>query len=198
MALAHLIRCWPERDKSSLWRLVHPSAAGFAAGLAGFWAWGLSIAPSTFIRDHMRDHLVDRVIHANPLGYQGYPALLALWLELLEHTAWVLLPVGLGMLVYDLWLQRGRAARTLEPSRGTWLLWIAVTAIAFTIVDWRMTKHLIPLLLPLLIASAPLRGAGFWRRLVPVYALGFALLLNVPELSRLVGDFVSFVVTPAW
>jgi hypothetical protein len=173
---------------------LHPALIGFAAGLLLFWIWGLLIAPAAFIQDHVLDHFVSRITHVNPLGYAGYATPAGLWMEFIAHTAYVLVPAALALLIHDLWVGRTDDA----SSRGVWLTWILLSGIAFTVIDWRMTKHLIPLTIPIVLAVTPARRAPLWRLSAAGVVLVVALVLNVSMLAALVRDFASFVVTPAW
>ncbi len=179
------LAAWEAYRKKDLRAALHPAAVGFAAGYALFWLYGLSINAGVFWLDHVRSHLLDRVIHHNPLGYGGYPGPAALWLEFTRNTGWLLLPLG-------------AAALAARPQRAAWAAWAAVTALAFTVVDWRQTKHLAPLLLPLFMAPAAWAAAE--RRGLRA-SVGVLLLLcawNLQAVWALCRDFAGFVVTPAW
>ena len=131
--------------------LFHPALLGFCAGTALFWVYGFAIDVGVFWQDHIRNHLLDRVTHQNPLGYSGYPSVAGLWTEFWKHTGFLLLPLGgasLVRLALSPSSSRGRAA-TDAPA---WLIWVVFTAVAYSVVDWRMTKHLMPMLLPLFLA----------------------------------------------
>jgi hypothetical protein len=130
----------------------------------------------------------------NPLGYGGYAPPAGLWIEFIRHTGYVVVPASLALLVYDLWSGRTRDA----ASRGVWLTWILIAGVAFTVIDWRMTKHIIPLIVPMVLALAPDRRAPAWRLAAAAAVLAVALVLNVSMLAGLARDFASFVVTPAW
>jgi hypothetical protein len=177
---------------------LHPVAVGFAVGTLSFWMWGLATAPGPFIDDHLRGHLIDRLTHHNPFDYGGYPTPTGLWAEFNAHTGYVLLPAGLFLIAWGLWRTRRAPASRTNPSLGPWLLWIALTAGAFTIVDWRMTKHLILLALPLCLGLVPGRVAARWRVALPVVAGILLVLLNAVSIAGLARDFQSFTVTPAW
>jgi hypothetical protein len=175
----------------------HPLIIGFALGMAIFWAFGLWWAPATFLKDHLRDHLLDRIAHQNPLGYVGYPRPLALWNEFLRHTGFVVVPVGLLVLTWDT-LRSTDSERQGEPLRGFWLSWVLLTAAAYTAVDWRMTKHLAPILLVVNLALVPSRGAPVWRWWLAALVWMFTIVWNIAALVTLSLDFANFVVTPGW
>ena len=175
--------------------LVHPAVIGFALGTMVFWAFGLWTNATAFVQDHVRHHVLDRIAHDNPLGYAGYPSAAALWSEFVAHTGYLLVPAGLAFLIVDL-RARGRAASVMR--RGTWLIYILVTAVVFTIVDWRMTKHLALIIMPLVLAVVPDRSAPRWRIAAAVVCLGLVALFQARDVIALARDFSSFVVTPQW
>ncbi|UPT74412.1 MAG: hypothetical protein M0D55_01290 [Elusimicrobiota bacterium] len=182
------LAAWRLREK----REIHPALLGFMAGTALFWAWGLAIDARVFWIDHVRSHLLDRIAHDNPLGYGGYPDPAELWLQLSRHTGYLLLPLGAWALADG--LRRGKERALLAP----WAAWMLMTALAFTVIDWRQTKHLMPLLLPLFLA--PARWASFGRdQLRATAAIMLALLAwNARAVAALCRDFAGFNVTPGW
>lgn len=177
---------------------IHPVVGGFAIGIALFWCLGLVVAPRAFLLDHLHHHLMDRITHVNPLGYHNYPSRLDLWLEFAGHTAWLLLPAGVLALAADLTGRSGVLRVEGRRTRLLWLTWMVITAVAFTAIDWRMTKHLVPMLLPLHLALVPDRRSARWRFALGVTALAIALIWNASELVSIRSDFGAFVVTPAW
>lgn len=193
----HLWRRWSDGPGSRDGAWVHPVAAGFVAGTTAFWVWGLWLSPDAFIADHIRGHLVDRVLHHNPLGYGGYLSPAGLWVEFMRHTGWLLLPGGLALLGLDLWRRQSGAGRFI-PDRPVWLAWMLVTAAAFTAIDWRMTKHVMPLALPLCLALTPGHRAARHRVAMAVAVCLVVLLLNAVDLRTLALTFDAFRVTPIW
>jgi len=198
--ILRLAPAWNE--KKAVRALFSPVAVGFAAGTLLFWAYGLATQPGAFWVEHVRGHLVDRVIHHNPLSYTGYPGWVGLWFEFWQHTGYLLLPLGIVALVF---LCIARPAGDEEPStvgwRGTaglWAVWMLLVAVAFTLVDWRQTKHLMRLLLPLHLSLA--RWAATSRKLLIVVGLLLLCLLawNLDSLQALAAWFEGFTVTPAW
>jgi hypothetical protein len=186
---------WSAFD-AGLRRRVVPICVGFAVGTLIFWSYGLGIAPLAFLTDHLGHHLFDRLRHHNPLGYTGYPSPLALWLEFGRHSGYLLLPVGTLLLAHD--VLRPAAGRRRGPATGVWLAWVVLLAAAFTVVDWRMTKHLVPILLPLHLSLVGAAAAPPWRRRLGWALSAWLLLWNIWTLRGLALDFASFDVTPAW
>jgi hypothetical protein len=179
----------------SLFRIpLHPVVLGFVFGSAAYWIYGMAINFDAFWVEHVQTHLADRLVHRNPLGYQGYPSPLQLWNEFWRHTGYVLLPLGALTLITG-------AADLREKTRSSlslWLTWSVLTAIVFSMVDWRMTKHLMPLMLPLHLA--PVEWATEHKRrlyLVGIVLLGI-LAWNCVTVYSLVADFEGFHVSPQW
>jgi len=192
--------------------LLHPLVLGFAAGEMAYWAYGLAIDPGTFWVEHVRTLLIDRIIHHNRFGYSGYPTVFGLWREFWQHTGYVLLPLGISALAWLCWVKYSQNGdcQASEPTRGwrgvfgLWAVWTLTTAVAFSLIDWRQTKHLTPLLLPL--HMAPARCAAVGRATSVFVGVVFAglLLWNLGMLNILVTDFPTrpdhpyFPITPAW
>ena len=134
--------------------ITFPTALGFAAGTALFWIHGLSTHPIVFWHDHLRNHLIDRLISTST----RYPPITILWQEISWHTGYVLMPVGLVLLVAI--VMGSSSAKPAENEThapqptGAWLIWLVATAAAFSFIDWRMTKHLMPMLPALYLAPA--------------------------------------------
>jgi hypothetical protein len=196
LGVSALASHWLGTSTAPWMRRMPIAAVGFALGTLLFWVWGLAIAPASFLRDHVHNHLIDRVTHVNPLGYGDYPTAAALWGEFNAHTGYLLLPVGALVLVADLFRRR-RAIPSL-PAPAIWLAYLTLTAIAFTVVDWRMTKHLMPLVPLLCLGLTPERGAPRWRVAVALTTWAVISVVNVTMLGTLVHDFAAFKVTPAW
>jgi hypothetical protein len=75
---------------------------------------------------------------------------------------------------------------------------MVLLAAAFTLIDWRQTKHLCPLLLPLVMAPAAWAGTGRVARIVVAVCLALLLLWNLGTLHDLAAEFHSFHISPAW
>ena len=176
--------------------LRHPTLIGFVAGTAIFWLYGLAISPRSFWIDHVHQHLVDRIIHRetwNVAELGGYPGVPALWLEFARDTGWLLLPLALASFAV-----LGRRTAVWRGTAGFWLAWTAVTAVAFSLVDWRQTKHLVILMLPLYLAPARAAAEGRAIRLTIAVVLVVLLALNLRTLAALASDFGALVKSPEW
>jgi len=176
--------------------LRHPTLIGFVGGTAIFWLYGLAISPRSFWMDHVHHHLVDRIIHRetwNVAELGGYPGVPALWLEFARDTGWLLLPLALASFAV-----LGRRTAVWRGTAGFWLAWTAVTAVAFSLVDWRQTKHLVILMLPLYLAPARAAAEGRAIRLTIAVVLVVLLALNLRTLAALASDFGALVKSPEW
>jgi hypothetical protein len=202
------------RLRSSDRTVLHPTFIGFIGGTALFWTHGLLIDASAFWKEHVRTHLVDRVVHLNPLGYSGYPTPTELWTEFSRHTGYTLVPLGLLALTATLLQQRqGVEPNAAEgPDHGvqslpqslaaitlrSWITWILVTGVIFSIVDWRMTKHLSPLLIPLFLLPAAWSKSGWIARIIVIGTFSGLCVWNVMVLREVMADFRFLTITPAW
>ncbi|GMV20839.1 MAG: hypothetical protein AMXMBFR57_07880 [Acidimicrobiia bacterium] len=177
------------------WHRTGGIVLAFAAGSAAFWIWGLLVNPGDFLADHVQHHLMDRITHDNPLGYEGYLSHLGLWREFGGHTGYLLLPVAILCACHDL-----RHACVPRDHTFTALLlsWTLVTAVVFTFVDWRMTKHISPLLVSLPLLLTPPRHAPRWRIAAAVITCVWSLAWYAGDIGVLLTNFEEFGVTPDW
>jgi hypothetical protein len=212
LSLAELIA--PSRPGGRLRVFGNPLGWGFVAGMMAFALWGWWINPAAFWRDHVRTHLIDRLTHHNPLGYGGYPSLAGLWFEFMENTGYLTLPlmaIGLGVSLARGWcrlcLGRRREETRERHSNGSgrietmvrgWFVWLVLSGIVWSLVDWRMTKHLMPALV-----TFPPLVALTWRlhprwRIVIAVTLAILTAFNALAIAGLFRDFTSVKPSPAW
>lgn len=173
---------------------THPAVLGFLAGTVAFWIYGLSVNAPAFLTDHVRHHLVDRVLHRNPWNTELdlYPSVGALWTELLRDTGTLFLPLAVAALVLIARRRHGPA------TTGFWMAWVVLVGVVFSVVDWRQTKHLV-LLLPVLVL-APARAARLSRaaRIAVLLAILVVLVLDLRLLALLASDFDALAKAPEW
>jgi len=211
------IGVWQLACKKGLRRaLLHPVVIGFLAGWLVYGIYGLSLAPSAFIHDHLQTHLVDRITRHNEYGYTGYLGPLSLWGELNAHSGYLLLPAGLVAMIALLWSSRRRGdSELLDPANlldrsndsarsrallpvGLCAIWTIILATLFMWTDWRQTKHVTPLLLlpPLMLARFT---AEHRRWLIPVLILLLSVLaIDLDLLRHAAEHFDTIPITPAW
>jgi hypothetical protein len=192
-----LKRQWRQAIHSAL---ASPVAWGFAAGTGVFWAYGLSVAPSAFIQDHLLHHIVDRVRHVDALHYVRpgvYPGVEDLWWRYVVDAGVALPAVGVGALVWLVLRGAGRSRPVLVLA-----LWGVAVSAAFSWVDWRQTKHLIQLMPVLVLAPAAAAGEASrlgrvaWAGLL-VVASAAAGYLAYDWIARGFAAFSPFGLTPA-
>ena len=117
----------------------------------------------------------------------------AAWRDFSANTGWLFLPVALAASVLAL----RRKDDDRFPVLGVWAL---VHMVAFTLTNWRQTKHLMNGLAPLValavVAVWPAARGGALRR-IGAAALALALSWNVATDVRLVRDFRSLTIRGA-
>jgi hypothetical protein len=201
LALWNVLRSLPPQNFKQLTaKAFHPAMVGFVFGTGIFWCHGFAVDFHEFWIDHIRYHIIDRIVHESQFTTYGpYPSVLGLWKELWEHTGYAVLPVGFLTLVAASFSAKTRAIDGREPvDSRSWLVWFLVLAVAFSVVDWRMTKHLMPLMLPLHLAPA-LWAAESRRKCCMIALVFFAVVIwNVVTLRSLADDFEAFPIVPTW
>lgn len=135
---------WRQRLKSIA---VNKIILGFISGSLMFWAYGLLIDPNTFINEHIKNHLVNRIFHINVLGYDNYPTVIELWKTFANNSGYIFILLATVSVGFLLWHMRTRGRSQL-----IYPVWSLVGAIIFSIVDWRQTVHL-SLIMPALLIS---------------------------------------------
>jgi hypothetical protein len=172
---------------------------GFVTGWALFAAYGLSISPVEFIRDHIKEHGVwrmkgDEVSLLTPYdaGWGTYPSIVGLWREFAGHSGWLLAAPALA--------GSALAARRWRRGEGMLLAWVLIGAVGFSLVDWRQTKHLAHILPPLAMLIgvywASLEGRLQKTALTALLAAG--VTWNLWRIVLLMGDFSTIQPTPIW
>lgn len=184
--------------------ILQPAPVGFLFGSAAFWLWGAMISPRDFWMDHVRHHLIDRVLNHNARGMDlsRYPDLGELWGELWQHTGYLLLPLGaIALIVLCFARSHGDtgepATRGWKGMPGLWLVWSIGLAIAFSIVDWRQTKHLAPLCIPLFLGLGAVSNKQKVAGIVGLLLLAM-FLWNLTVLSAMNADFQVLIKKPEW
>jgi len=121
---------------------------GFMAGIVLFWIYGLLFVDSqTFLRDHLQHHLLNRVLHISDLGYTHYPNLLEYWQRFAVNVGWQVFLVGIVGLSAFLFSNRDKRLKIFA-------YWFFLGAIIFSVVDWKDTKHLMLIAIPIIFGIA--------------------------------------------
>jgi hypothetical protein len=178
---------------------LHPVVIGFLVGALAFAAYGLWVSPGDFWNDHIRHHIVDRILNTNRRGMDlsVYPGPGGVWLEFWRDTSYLFLPAGM------LALARLVIRRPIEAGWGALpgflFTWVLLSGLAFTVVDWRQTKHLAEVVAPALVVALGLAGAAAGRyRWAAMAGLLLLIGLNLFALSGLAADFEALVKRPEW
>jgi len=171
---------------------------GFAAGWLTFAAYGLTVAPDDFIKDHLKGHIwwrLNKMTDVNMFQVERggfvYPSVLALWQQFMDHTGWLLIPpMLLGM-----W----HALPRLREAHGLLLLWALIGIVGFSVVDWRQTKHLAHILPALAMLTAVYWASleGHARSLLGA-VLAAGVVWNVWRIVLLMNDFEYLKPLPIW
>jgi hypothetical protein len=175
---------------------------GIAAGWITFAAYGMAVAPHDFIYDHLQEHLRDRfrlqdlrMAGASREGVERaritYLSIAGVWREFADHLGWIAAGLGAVALAW--------CVRRIRGPEGLMLLWVVGGGLLFSLMDWRMTKHL-ALLIPAIVAAI----GFFWgsrgprARAVVGVVVAAALVWNLWRTGHLMADFRYLRPTPLW
>jgi len=173
---------------------LNPAILGFLAATLLFWAYGLTLKPDVFIQEHFRYHLINRIAHRADLGYTGYPSLLELWAGFFLYLpGQPILLLGAMGLIYSL-----KDLRKVERREPAIALWFLLGAIAFSIVDWRQTKHLMLLVPALMIGLFSHAQARRFFKLFLYGFVGLSILRNILIISAAWQDFSALSPAGGW
>ncbi len=177
---------------------------GFAAGTAAWWSYGLWVSARVFVQDHLRAHILHRVLlndvrFAHDAVSHYAPSIPEVWREFAAHTGWALVPLALAAAVAAL-------ARPKNERLVLLALWALSGAVAYSVVDWRQTKHLMNGLVPMTALAValvlpPVAGertiTSRAARAVVALLLAAGTLLNIATDARLIRDFGSLTISGA-
>ncbi len=188
-----LLLHWPGLKKAAL----NKTLVGLVIGMLLLYAYGWIIHPPSLLEDQFQRHGVDRLLHQNPIPGMDYPSLTGLWSMFLFNygVLFVLLVIAAAALLFR--------ARKAFPRETVLLLLIAATSLVFSIVDWKMTKHLDLMVPAMMLVMAlgmreALRPARRAFTLGAAALLGLVLLTNGWIIARLAQDFSWLKVSPIW
>ena len=80
---------------------------------------------------------------------------------------------------------------------GLWAIWAVLIAVAFSIIDWRQTKHIAQLSLPLFLAPAGMAASRTPRLVISVLLIAL-LIWNINILCVLAVNFDALRKVPEW
>ena len=170
----------------------HPAVLGGLAGAALLAVYGWWADPRAFWDDYVLGHLWNRLAHVDTGG--SYPSVIQLWRQFDVVLGRPFLPLAAGSVVWLL----ARSWRTGDRT-GVIAGWAIVGAVLASVVDWRQTKHLMPIVPALVMAAMALiaRQRGLVRGLL-VGVLAVVILHNVWRLAGAWPDLLTLHPTGDW
>jgi hypothetical protein len=180
------------------WRVfVNKTMVGLLVGMILLYAYGLVIHPPSLLEDQFQRHGIDRLLHQNPNKGMNYPSFTGLWSMFAFDYGYPFLLLALASTAL---LCRNRK---IFPRAMVLIFVIAATALLFSLVDWKMTKHL-DLMVPaiILVIAYGFRDrcwqvCGKYRGIV-LAVIALVLINNAWIIVKLAQDFNWLKVTPIW
>ena len=123
-----------------------PLVFGFFGGLFAYWIYAMGIDAKVFFMDHIQFHLLNRIFHVDDLGYVEYPNFLNYWKNFIANVSWPFILISLFPLLL--------LFREKNNGRNIFVLWFLSGATIYSIVDWKETKHLGLIVIPLIFGIA--------------------------------------------
>ena len=168
---------------------------GVILGTILFWGYGLLLDSKGFIEDYLKQHMVYRFrlddVRFTFSDKIWYPSIPDLWKEFSGHLGFPFLFVSVPLTVYTLFRIRRR-----ESFFGLWFL---AGAVLFSITDWRQTKHLMLIILPLIIAMIlHISKSRPWVKIAFTGMLLFLVYHNITVILKIAEDFTTISPTPIW
>jgi hypothetical protein len=168
----------------------------FLLGWATFIVYGLLTARGPFLADHLKEHVVDRLtmrtVHVTTLWHGAkYPSILGLWEQFSQHAGWIIAAAMFWALAW--------AAPRIRRAEGVFFWWVLVGGIGFSLVDWRITKHLAQLLPAMVVLTGVWWASREGRtRAITGALLVLAIAWNIWRVAQLMNDFSYLAPTPLW
>lgn len=171
---------------------------GAFAGSAIFWIYACSIDYENFYKDHIRYDFIEhfhkeglRITSEEGRYLNRYPTLPEVWTEFNRNTGTLFLPLSFVSLVY--------LARRIRRREALLFFWFLVGAVGYSIVDWKQTKHLMLIILPLLLPVVLfIHDRGKTGRIILLSVVAFIVIINILILCNLNRDFSYITSTPEW
>lgn len=168
---------------------------GVLLGTFLFWGYGFLVDSRVFIGDYLKQHMANRFslddVRFTFSSRIWYPSIPDLWKEYYRSLGFPFFFVALPFTVYTLFRIKCR-----ESFFG---LWFMTGAVLFSLTDWRQTKHLMLILLPLIIPMILYISKS--RQYIKVFfAVMFLFLVysNVIVILKIAKDFSTISPTPIW
>jgi len=168
---------------------------GYISGTMLFWAYGFLVSPKAFFKDHITNHIAKRFsledvrfVHSKTIWY---PSIVELWKEFNNHLGFPFLLVSIPLTIYTL--------RNIKDRKSILGVWFLTGAILFSITDWRQTKHLMLIILPLIISTLLfISRTKFWLKMIFLLIFTFLIYNNIEVIIKLSKDFTAISPTPIW
>lgn len=168
---------------------------GVIVGTVLLGGYGFLIDSRTFIDDYLRTHIADRFrlddvrfTHSSSIWY---PSIIELWKEFSRHLGFPFLFVAVPLSVYSL--------SRIKSNESFFGLWFMAGAVAFSMTDWRQTKHLMLIILPLIIFMILfISRSQQWVKIVFFIMLIFLVYNNIEIIISIANDFSTISPTPIW
>ncbi len=197
LVLGLAVIAWLLLNKARLKVFTNKTLVGLLVGMLLLYAYGLAIHPPSLMEDQFQRHGIDRLLHQNPIQGMEYPSLAGLWSMFAFNYGYPFLLLALLSLAL---LARNRRE---FPRAQVLILLIAATALLFSIVDWKMTKHL-DLMVPAIMMVIAYGCRDRWWQAFPRYraavltVVALVLANNAWIIAKLAQDFSWLKVTPIW
>jgi hypothetical protein len=180
------------------WRIfINKTLLALLVGMILLYAYGLAIDPPSLLMDQFQRHGIDRLLHQNPNKGMNYPSVAGLWSMFAFDYGYPFLLLALASIAL---LVRNRK---IFPRALVLVFLIASTALLFSLVDWKMTKHLDLMVPAIILAMAYGFRDRLWRpgskyRGAVLAAIAVVLVNNAWIIAKLAHDFSWLKVTPIW
>jgi hypothetical protein len=168
---------------------------GVLLGTILFWGYGFLVDSRAFIEDYIKQHFVYRFrlddVRFTFSNKIWYPSITDLWKEFCGHLGFPFLFVALPLTVFTLF--------RIKRKESFFGLWFMAGAVLFSITDWRQTKHLMIIILPLIIAMIIyISKSRQWVKIVFFFMLVFLVQNNIKVIISLAKDFSTISPSPIW
>ena len=157
---------------------------GFLSGILIYWAYGLSINPKLFFADHFQRHFINRIFHISQLGYINYPNFFGYWRRFIVNLGWPVFVLGLTSLLILL--------RSKNRELVIFPFMFFTGAVIFSVVDWKETKHLMLIVIPLIFGIAYLFNLLANKKYVSTIFIKIGILITL--FVTIIHNFYLFIV----